>query len=175
MGETSKGTRLRGCEDVLQRPPDTGPVIIGERFMRAPSANGARERCVFTSSNRASSASLVHSHVTRQADFSPHRLSQTTPTRNPSRQEFGTIFEMHGVTVIPLATPNEAVLLENLDHLPRDAVPMRGLAAHRPTPAPIIRPLGIDIDGDAVGMRALSRGAGDGAAMITSSPSRPSR
>src|SRR5262249_24426408 len=38
------------------------------------------------------------------------------------QDDFRPVFEMHGVVVLPLAAPDEAVLLENPDNLPRDLV-----------------------------------------------------
>src|SRR5260370_39823973 len=52
----------------------------------------------------------------------------------------GTIFEMHGVVVIPLAAPDEAMLLENMDDLPGNLV-LVGKAAIGVglRPCPIVR------------------------------------
>src|SRR6185437_1620763 len=59
-------------------------------------------------------------------------------------QQFGPILEMHRVVVIPLAAPDEAVLLEGRDDLLRHAVVVRDLAGMR-TQEPVIRELEIEI------------------------------
>src|ERR1700704_1762212 len=82
-------------------------------------------------------------------------------------QKLRPVFEMHGVVVIPFAAPDEAVLLENLDDLPGDAVLVRVLAADRLVIPPIIRPGDIDVYGCAVAVYARARGAGDDAAIIS--------
>src|SRR4029079_14434741 len=64
---------------------------------------------------------------------------------------------MHCVVVIPFAAPDEAVLLEDLDDFPRDAVFVWVLAVYGLCVAPIIRPADIDIDGDTVAMHGGTR------------------
>ena len=44
------------------------------------------------------------------------------------RDDLRAVFEMHGVVMVPLATPNEAVLLENIDNLPWNLVFIRKTA-----------------------------------------------
>src|SRR5258707_13268681 len=62
----------------------------------------------------------------------------------------GPIFEMHGVVVIPLAAPDEAMLLENMDDLPGNLV-FVGKAAIGVglRPCPIVRVRAGNIDRNA--------------------------
>src|SRR6516164_8717617 len=49
------------------------------------------------------------------------------------------VFEMHGVVVVPLAAPDEAMPLENMDDLPRNFLPGRNAAIGiRLRPWPIV-------------------------------------
>src|SRR5262245_61379951 len=77
------------------------------------------------------------------------------------------VFEMHGVVVVPLATPDEAVLLENLDDLPGNLVSVEqapiGVGLR---PAPIVRVRGCNIDGDPQTVRALAIRSRDQTAVV---------
>jgi len=64
-----------------------------------------------------------------------------------SVEEFRPVLEVHRVEVLPLATPNEAILLENLHDLERQAIPIaRALRA----PQPLVGEFGIYIAADAL-------------------------
>src|SRR5579885_1417737 len=92
--------------------------------------------------------------------------SMSDSQASASRQKLGAVFEMHGVVVIPLAAPDEAVLLEDLDDLPGDAVLVRIFAVDGAGVAPIIGPGDVDVDGRAVAVDGGPGGAGDDAAII---------
>ena len=54
---------------------------------------------------------------------------QVAPPRGPrsielvrGKDDLRPVLEMHGVVVVPLAAPDEAMLLENMDDLPRNLV-----------------------------------------------------
>ena len=72
----------------------------------------------------------------------------------------GPIFEMHGVVVIPLATPDEAMLLENVDDLPGNLV-LVGKAAIgvglRPCPIVRVRAGNIDRNAETVRTTEIAR------------------
>src|SRR5215813_4219899 len=71
------------------------------------------------------------------------------------------IFEMHGVVVIPLAAPDEAMLLENIDDLPGNLV-LVGKAAIgvglRPCPIMRVRAGNVDRDTETVSAVAIRSG-----------------
>src|ERR1035438_6195072 len=73
------------------------------------------------------------------------------------KKEFRPIFEVHRIEVVPLPTPNEAVFFEDRDDLLRHAVAIKDAAAMR-APVPIIREYGIEIDRNAVTVRARLAG-----------------
>src|SRR6516165_6397150 len=72
------------------------------------------------------------------------------------KDELRPVFEMHGVVVIPLAAPDEAVLLENMDDLPRNLV-LVGKAAIGVGlgPRPVVRVHAGNIDRNAESVGAL--------------------
>src|SRR5712671_1428161 len=76
------------------------------------------------------------------------------------------VLKVHGVVVVPLAAPNEAVLLEDLDDLPGHSVPVRVAAVGgRLGPEPVVAARGGDVDGDAGAVRGDALGAGHDAAV----------
>src|ERR1700758_1667693 len=78
------------------------------------------------------------------------------------------IFEMHGVVVIPLAAPDEALLLENMDDLPGDLV-LVGKAAIGVgiRPCPILRVRAGNIDRNAEMRGAVTIRSGDHTAIVS--------
>ena len=62
-------------------------------------------------------------------------------------EEFWAIFEVHGVEVVPLTSPDEAVAFEDFDHFVRDAISVNERFAGPLRPAPIVGVFDIDIDG----------------------------
>src|SRR5262245_32528016 len=74
-----------------------------------------------------------------------------------AKHDLRPVFEMHGVVVVPLAAPDEAVFLENLDDLPGNLVSVEqapiGVGLR---PAPIVRVRRCNIDGDAQTVRAFA-------------------
>jgi hypothetical protein len=88
------------------------------------------------------------------------------PPVSPCNKEFGPKFEVHRIEVMPLAAPNEAVFFEDRDDLFVHAVAITDGAAMRP-PVPIIREGRIEIDGDAVAVRARLAGIRDGSAIVS--------
>src|SRR6516162_6044980 len=78
------------------------------------------------------------------------------------------IFEMHGVVVMPLAAPDEAMLLENIDDLPGNLV-LVGKAAIGvgPRPCPIVRVRAGNIDRNAETMSAVTIRSGDRTAIVS--------
>jgi hypothetical protein len=78
------------------------------------------------------------------------------------KDDFRPVLEMHRVVVIPLATPDEAVPLENLDDLPGNLV-FVGKAAISVglRPLPIMRMRGGNIDRDPQTVRAFAIRPGD--------------
>src|SRR5215470_15933602 len=77
------------------------------------------------------------------------------------------IFEMHGVVVMPLAAPDEAMLLENIDDLPGNLV-LVGKAAIGVGlgPRPVVRVRAGNIDRNAESVSALTLRPGDRTAII---------
>src|SRR5262245_65880292 len=73
----------------------------------------------------------------------------------------------HRVVMIPLATPDEAVLLENLDDLPGNLVSVEqaplGVGLR---PSPIVSVRGCNIDGDPQTVRTFAIRACDQAAVV---------
>src|SRR5215510_10141568 len=93
----------------------------------------------------------------------------TTPCANLLRRDddLRPVFEMHGVVVVPLAAPDEAMLLENIDDLPRSLVLVRKAAIGVGLrPCPIVRMRAGNIDRNTETVGALTIGAGDGAAIV---------
>src|SRR5215211_2359809 len=93
------------------------------------------------------------------------RLRQTSAPNRAlvwGKDDFRPVLEMHRVVVIPLATPDEAVLLENLDDLPGNLV-FVGKAAISVglRPLPIVRMRGGNIDRDTQTVRAFAIRPGD--------------
>src|SRR6266540_471133 len=93
------------------------------------------------------------------------RLRQTSALNRKlvgAKDDLRPVFEMHGVVVVPLATPDEAVLLENLDDLPGNLVSV-GKAAISVglRPLPIMRMRGGNIDRDPQPVRAFAVRARD--------------
>ena len=72
-------------------------------------------------------------------------------------QEFRPVFEMHGIVVIPLAAPYEAMPFKYFDNLGRDLVPV-GVTSFgiRFGPSPVIGIFSGDIDSCCTSMRAQS-------------------
>src|SRR5215470_19932645 len=78
------------------------------------------------------------------------------------------IFEMHGVVVIPLAAPDEAMLLENIDNLPGNLV-LVGKAAIGVglRPCPIMRVRAGNVDRDTETVSAVTIRSGDRTAIVS--------
>src|SRR5262249_39451967 len=78
------------------------------------------------------------------------------------------IFEMHGVVVIPLAAPDEAMLLENTDDLPGNLV-LVGEAAIGVglRPCPIVRVRAGNVDRDTETVSAVTVRSGDRTAIVS--------
>src|SRR5215468_10508008 len=78
------------------------------------------------------------------------------------------IFEMHSVVVIPLAAPDEAMLLENVDDLPGNLV-LVGKAAIGVglRPCPIVRVRAGNIDRNAETVSAVTIRSGDRTAIVS--------
>ncbi|CFX28137.1 protein of unknown function [Candidatus Filomicrobium marinum] len=86
-----------------------------------------------------------------------------------NRQQFRAIFEVHGVEVVPFSAPYEAMTFEDLDDFVWNSVAVPwGRTAGRLCPAPIIRMLYGDVDGDAVTVRRDAIGPGDNTAIVRS-------
>ena len=71
---------------------------------------------------------------------------------------FGTELEMHRIEMIPCASPDEAMPLENLHNLQGDAVGVFhvvSLLGSGVFPQPVVRVVHADVEGYAVGMGAL--------------------
>src|SRR5450830_1467362 len=99
----------------------------------------------------ASSGALFdRQHVCSRARSHKSRLVIPSSLR---KKQFRPKFEVHRIEVVPLPTPNEAVFFEDRDDLLRHAVAIKDAAAMR-APVPIIREGGIEIDRDAVAVRA---------------------
>src|SRR5262245_23684733 len=65
------------------------------------------------------------------------------------KDELRPVFEMHGVVVVPLAAPDEAMLLENFDDLPRNLVSVgKAPISVGLRPSPVVRMRGCNIDGN---------------------------
>src|SRR5262249_52295027 len=79
-----------------------------------------------------------------------------------SVKEFRPVLEMHRVEVFPFATPNEAILLENLHDLERQAIPVAGTLW---PPQPVVGKFRIYINGRAPCMHTARPGVFDGAAV----------
>src|ERR1035437_6776535 len=100
----------------------------------------------------------------------------TNPMLSPGRgirsslrkKKFRSKFEVHRIEVVPLPTPNEAVFFEDHDDLLRHAVAIKDAAAMR-APVPIIREGGIEIDRDAVAVRARLSSVRYGPAIVAAS------
>src|SRR5262249_41748664 len=76
---------------------------------------------------------------------------------------------MHRVVVVPLAAPDETMLLENPNDLPGNFVSVAKVALTVGfRPSPIVGVRAGDIDGDAETVRALTIGPGDEAAVVGS-------
>src|SRR6476661_8033241 len=69
-----------------------------------------------------------------------------------SGKEFRAVFEMHGVEVVPITAPDEALFLENSHNLNRDAVSPPDLSSVVGNPTPVICKSGVDVDCRPVGM-----------------------
>ena len=75
------------------------------------------------------------------------------------KEELGTILEVHGVVVIPSPTPDEAMLLEDIDDLLGNLVFISysvHLSRTPIRPLPVVGIFGADVNGDAVAVSALS-------------------
>src|ERR1700733_7986303 len=81
-------------------------------------------------------------------------------------QQLGPELEVHGIEVIPLAAPDEAMFFEDRDNLLRHAVAINDRAVMR-APVPIIRECGVKIDSDTVAVRARLSGVRYGSAGIS--------
>src|SRR5262245_2566843 len=78
------------------------------------------------------------------------RLSRST-TRGlvSGKHDLRPVLEMHGVVVVPLAAPDEAMLLENFDDLPRNLVSVgKAPISVGLRPSPVVRMRGCNIDGN---------------------------
>src|SRR5262249_19117975 len=83
------------------------------------------------------------------------------------KDELRPVFEMHGVVVIPLAAPDEAMLLENMDDLPRNLVLVGNAAVGVGLrPCPILSVRAGNIDRNTESARALTIGPGDPTAIV---------
>src|SRR5215211_9133751 len=98
------------------------------------------------------------------------RLRQTSAPNQKlvgAKDDFRPVLEMHRVVVIPLATPDEAVPLKNLDDLPGNLVSVEQPAISVGLrPLPIMRMRGCNIDRDPQTVRAFAIRACDQAAVV---------
>ena len=79
-------------------------------------------------------------------------------------EKLRTVFEMHGVVVVPLSAPDKAMCLKNLDDLQGDLIAIGDrLAVRKVIPAPVVGVPGIDIDSDAEAVHAGAIGPGNDA------------
>ena len=93
--------------------------------------------------------------------FTPCALRRQT---SPLKNQLGTVFKMHGIIMVPFATPDKPVLFKNInDQLWYPVfIGNQGIfIAAYTVPLPIIRISSIDIDRHAVAMHAMPVGAGD--------------
>src|SRR5215467_6192198 len=108
--------------------------------------------------------------ASRACSCSAVKVSPTGLLRRPAllgeRDELGPILEVHGVEVVPLGTPDEAVALEDLADGGGDAVLPGDLAVLALRPFPVVAELVVDVDGGAEGVHRESVGIGDGAAVV---------
>src|ERR1700737_5651303 len=74
-------------------------------------------------------------------------VSVSRPSLLGERNQFGPVFEMQAVEMIPPATPDEAVAFEDLDDLLRDLIAPNDGAVRSLRPQPVIADLRIDVDG----------------------------
>ena len=107
---------------------------------------------------------LAQRHQPRQPPY-PRHFEWLFSRRN-SEQKLRAVLEMHRVVMVPLAAPNEAVLLKNLDDLPGDAILVRILSGFRSTIAPVIRPRWTLMSIAMPWPCALGRAVRDGAAVV---------
>jgi len=84
------------------------------------------------------------------------------------RDQFGAIFEVHGVEMIPAAAPDETFPFERFDHGQRNAVAMRGHGARTPAlPSPVVGKARIEIDCGPVTVNAQPVGPGYGPPVVS--------
>src|ERR1700736_1984379 len=93
-------------------------------------------------------------------------VSVARPSPLCQRNQFGPVFEMQAVEMIPPATPDEAVAFEDLDDLLRDLIAPNDRAVGSLRPQPVIAELRIDVDGCAEGVHRKPIGGGDRPAII---------
>src|SRR6516162_5147661 len=105
--------------------------------------------------------------------FKPPQVAPSPASRSielvRGKDELRPVFEMHGVVVVPLAAPDEAMLLENTDDLPRNLVLVGNAAVGVGLrPCPIVSVRAGNIDRNTESMRALTIGPGDPTAIVGS-------
>ena len=160
--------------ETLNRSPDS----IVAAHVRRP-----RERVMYESARLYRQCSLAHRFTVRKlldesapqtdsdnSDLSDRRCVEypaETVSRGRGRgvhalrlQEFWAVFEMHGVEVVPLAAPDEALGLKDVHHLFRETITIHIASRFfiRLRPVPIVSVLHAQIDGDGKAVHALALG-----------------
>src|SRR6516162_6737276 len=103
--------------------------------------------------------------------FKPPQVAPSPGSRSielvRGKDELRPVFEMHGVVVVPLAAPDEAMPLENMDDLPRNFVLVGNAAMGIGLrPCPIVSVRAGNIDRNTESMRALTIRPGDPTAIV---------
>src|SRR5258708_38563989 len=91
-------------------------------------------------------------------------MPRTAVRARPSGQskEFRPVLEVHRVEVSPFATPNKAMLLENLHYRERQAISIAGALC---APQPVVGECRIYVNGRAPCVHAANAGVFNGAAV----------
>ncbi len=124
------------------------------------------EEISFTASDKPGEKIDIDAAYVREARRRRSRRTPTSAGSSCSRagptlaDQLGPVLEVHGVVVIPLAAPDEALGLEDLGDLVGDAVAIGDVAAIA-RPGPVVGLRHVDVDGGREGMHAGEPGVGD--------------